>query len=299
MSDEKTPTPPGAPAGAGKPACPPTTAGCPLDCPTKVEFKEHNTVYGYDDHTNASVPWKSVEKGQTDTVKALITPAGKFANAQLTSSSAGKVTLTPATPAGASQVVTVKGVANGEAEIKGACGGSDLGKIKVKTYTKKPKTVAVRLVHETKYKSTDLSDADIRARLKKVFDQAVVEFTLSRLPEKTVSFDKNKDGKIDVESWMSKEMKAVRDSCKDDSYDFNIFLVDKPSDDSFGFMGFNQRYGFVHADQTTTPLKSLSHELGHGMGLEHEQTDTDNLMKQGEGDNMWRLRKHQWDKLNP
>jgi hypothetical protein len=171
--------------------------------------------------------------------------------------------------------------------------------MKVKTFSRKIKTVAVRLVHEKNYKSTDLSDADIKARLKKVYEQAVVEFTLTRLPEKTVEFDKNKDGKIDVDSWMSDEMKAVRDACKDDSYDFNIFLVDKPSDGSFGFMDLNQRYGFVHADKTTTPLKSFSHELGHGQGLEHQQTDTDNLMKQGEGDNMWRLRKDQWDKINP
>jgi hypothetical protein len=175
-------------------------------------------------------------------------------------------------------------------------------------------TVAVRLVHEKNYNSTDISDADIRERLRKVYKQAVVEFTVTRLPAKTVEFDKvtttrradksiqrtaGADGKVDVEEWMTDEMKTIRDACKDDSYDKNIFIVDKPSDGSFGFMDFNQRYGFVHADTTSTPLKTVAHELGHGLGLEHEETDSDNLMMQGEGDNMWRLRKHQWDKLNP
>jgi hypothetical protein len=297
VSQEKKPTPPSA-AGGGTPACSPTVP-CPLDCPTKVEFKESNPVYGWDDHTDAAVPWESVEKGKTTTAKAEITPAGKFAHVQFTSSDSSKVTVSPATAGSDSQVVTYTGVANGESEIKASCGGSELGKMKVKTYTRKVKTVAVRLVNEKNYNSTNISDADITARLKKVYDQAVVEFTLTRLPAKTVEFDKNKDGKIDVDSWMSDEMKAVRDACKDDSYDFNIFLVDKPSDGSFGFMDLNQRYGFVHADSTSTPLKSLSHELGHGQGLAHRQDDTDNLMKQGEGDNMWRLRKDQWDTINP
>ena len=272
---------------------------CPLDCPTKVEFKESNTVYGWDDYTDPAVPWESVEIGKTTTAKAEITPAGKFAKVQFTSSRPSNVTVLPATAGSDSQVLTYTGVANGESEIKANCGSSKLGQMRVKTYTRKVKTVAVRLVNEKNYNSTDIPDADIKARLKKVYDQAVVEFTLTRLPAKTVEFDKNKDGKIDVDSWMSDEMKAVRDACKDDSYDFNIFLVDKPSDGSFGFMDLNQRYGFVHADSTSTALKSLSHELGHGQGLTHRQGDTDNLMKQGEGDNMWRLRKDQWDVINP
>ncbi len=216
MSAEKKPTPPSA-AGGATPACSPTTAPCPLDCPATVDFKESNPVYGWDDQTDAAVPWESVEKGKTTTARAEITPAGKFANVQFSSSDSSKVTVSPTTAGSGSQVMTYTGVANGESEIKASCGGSELGKMKVKTYTRKVKTVAVRLVHEKNYNSTDVSDADIRARLKKVYDQAVVEFTLTRLPAKTVEFDKNKDGKIDVDTWMSDEMKAVRDACKDES----------------------------------------------------------------------------------
>ena len=108
------------------------------------------------------------------------------------------------------------------------------------------------------------------------------EFKLTRLPAKTVEFDKSGDGKVDVESWMSDEMILIRDACKDDSYDHNIFLVDNPTDNSFGFMSFNQRYGFVHADQTSSPEKSFAHELGHGgFGLKHKNDDNANNMSQG------------------
>ncbi|MBI3777291.1 MAG: type VI secretion system tip protein VgrG, partial [Gammaproteobacteria bacterium] len=167
-----------------------------LDCPTTVKFEEHNSAFGFDNYTDASIPWKSVEKGKSDTAKAGISPPKKFANVNFTSSATAKVAVSPATAASDSQVVTVTGVDVGDAEFKAACGGSDLGKMKVKTYSKKTKTVAVRLVHETNYKSTNISDADIKAHLKKVFKQAVLEFTVTRLKEKTVAFDKNGDGKI-------------------------------------------------------------------------------------------------------
>ncbi len=272
-------------------------------CPTKVKFKEESvkkTVYGYDNHTNASVPWKSVEKDKSDTIKAVITPAGRFSKVQFSSSDTAKVTITPEGAASDNQVITVKGVANGESEITATCCGSVLGKIKVKTYTKKTKTVAVRLVHEKNYTSTDISDAKIKTFLKKVYKQAVFAFRLTRLPAKTVEFDLNGDGKIDVDSWMSAEMIKIRDECKDDSYDYNIFLVDNPTDGSFGFMSFNQRYGFIHANETSTPTKTFAHELGHGaFGLTHPASDTVNNMSQGEGASKWRLRKNQWDKINP
>jgi len=310
MSDDKKPTLPNSGSGASPAVC--TAASCP--CPTKTVFKEDGDKYGWDDNTDAAVPWKSVEKGQSDTVKAEITPADKATAADFVSSDTGKATVSPAKAASDKQVVTVTGVEKGETQVKSNCGG-ELGKFKVATYVKKTKTVAVRLVHEKNYNSTDIADAGITERLKKVYKQAVFEFTVTRLPAKTVEFDKTtvtkkadgtpqrvagRDTKIDVESWMSDEMKAVRDACKDDSYDYNLFIVSKPSDGSFGFMDYNQRYGFIHADTTSTPLKTIAHELGHGaFGLEHKQSDADNIMKQGEGDSLWRLRKDQWDKINP
>jgi hypothetical protein len=149
-----------------------------------------------------------------------------------------------------------------------------------------------------------VSDAAIRRALGKVYKQAVVEFTLSRLPEMTVDFDLNKDGMIDVNSWMSAEMVVVRDNCKDDSYDFNLFLVDNPTDGSTGFMDFNQRYGFIHAGLSNNAGQTIAHELGHGQGLPHEDDDAVNVMDPSAEANAgefkkYRLRKPQWDKLYP
>ena len=282
-----------------------STASCP--CPKKVEFKEVNTqTYGFDDRT-AGGPWKSVEKGKTDTVKADITVnGGQLNKTGFVSAATDKVLVSPDKAASASQTLTYTGVNLGEAEVKASCNGGSLGKMKAKTYAKKTKTVAVRVVNEKSWgsKSTSISKADIEAILKKVYMQAVIEFTVTELPEKTVAFDKNKDGKVDVNSWMSDEMKAIRDACKDDSYDFNIFLVDNPSDGSTGFMDFNQRYGFVHAGTSKHAAQTLAHENGHGLGLQHTAGDASNVMdpyaEASAGTlTKWRLRKDQWDKLNP
>lgn len=277
----------------------------PCECPTKVDFKEHGTNYGFDDYTDSAVPWKSVEKGKSDTVKAKITPSDRATKAEFKSQDTSKATVSPDKASTDNETVTISGVDKRETEVNSTCGGSDLGKIKVKTYTKKTKTVAVILVHEKNYNSTDVSDANITSYLDKVYKQAVFEFKVTRLPEKTVEFDKNNDGKIDVGSWMSDEMKEIRDECKDDSYDYNIFLVDKPSDGSLGYMSFNQRYGFVHLDKSSHPGNTIAHELGHGgFALTHpdQQTppdnDKDNLMHSDEP-SPWRLRKNQWDKINP
>jgi hypothetical protein len=291
----------GATTAAGKkPSTPVGGTTLPCQCPTKVEFKEHGTNYGFDDRTDSTVPWKSVEKGKSDTVKAQITPPDRASKAEFVSVSPDKVTVSPATASTDNQIVTVSGVDNGTSEVQSTCGGNILGKMQVKTYTKKTKTVAVMLVNEKSYNSTDITDQKIKDYLEKVYKQAVFEFKVTRLPAKTVEFDKNKDGKVDVNSWMSDEMKAIRDACKDDGYDHNIFLVDNPSDNSLGFMDFNQRYGFVHADKALNPELSFSHEIGHGgFGLRHTPGDSDNIMYNFYSPAMWRLRKDQWDIINP
>jgi len=294
VSDDKKPTPPSSGSGGTPAAC--TTAGCP--CPSKTVFKEDGDKYGWDDKTDAAAPWKSVEKGNSDTVKSEITPADKATAAEFVSAATAKATVSPAKASSDKQVVTVTGVEKGETEVKSTCRGMELGKFKVATYVKKTKTLAVRLVHEKNYTSTDVSDAAITAALEKAYKQAVVAFTVTRLPAKTVEFDKNKDGKIDVNSWMSAEMRVIRDACKDDSYDFNIFLVDKPTDGSLGFMDFNQRYGFMHADNIKGDALVIAHEVGHAQGLPHTPSDAVNLMHPTNL-NVFKLRKDQWDKLNP
>jgi hypothetical protein len=246
--------------------------------PLRVIFREDESeVYGFDDLTHPEVPCKSVEIGKSDTIQAQIIPANTFANVQFTSSAPAKVQVVPAVAKSGLQVVTVTGVDAGESEIKASCGGRDLGEIKVKTYAKRIRTVAVRLVHEKNYNSTDVPDADIKAMLNAVYIQGVVEFKLTRLPAKTVEFDKDKDRQLDTKGpWMTAEMKAVVDACKDDNYDFNLFLVDKSNDPKCGGQAmFAQRYAFVHADVCSNPPKTIAHELGHAQGLQHYRHEDD------------------------
>lgn len=135
-----------------------------------------------------------------------------------------------------------------------------------------------------------------------IYNQAVVKWTtVTKLPDMSVNFDLNNDGYIDVSSWKTAEMNVVINNCKNDNYNYNIFLVDNPSDGSFGFMDYNQRYGFVHADTSPNAETTTAHELGHGaFGLTHESGlgIPVNIMTQGY-QTKWRLFKGQWDDINP
>jgi hypothetical protein len=176
-----------------------------------------------------------------------------------------------------------------------------------------PDGVCNTAANATNLMSTDLpSHAALIDYLNKTaYNQAVLSWNVTFLPAKTVNFDLDLDGQVDVLSWMTAEMREIRDNCKDDTYDRNIFLVDNPNDGSLGFMEFNQRYGFVHVggtvgSATLNPNHIVAHELGHGgFSLRHpfEQgqpaVDTDNLMTWFANGAPWRFRKPQWDLINP
>lgn len=293
---------------------------CPnsSECPKEVKFIEYKTKYGFDDRTDPIVPWLSVEKGESTTIKAIIRrPGRKFANVEFISSDEQKVTVTPAKATKRRQKIEVCGIAKGEVEVTAECNGTVLGSFKVKTYERVTKSVAVRLVHEKgdkndknnkHYKSTDVSKKTIEDCLKKVYEQAVVEFEVAKLPAKAVDFDLNNDKHIDVDDskpWMPAEMAKIRDACKDENYDYNIFLVDNSSDDTTGYMKRGQSYGFVHADNSSHDGATIAHELGHGaFSLKHpkdetpaDTDDTKNIMYYASR-NKWRLRKRQWDQIN-
>ena len=149
--------------------------------------------------------------------------------------------------------------------------------------------------------STALNETALQTFLNNtVYNQAVVSWTVTRRPDCAVNFDLNRDGMIDVDSWMTSEMQVIRDNCGDSNYQHNIFLVDNPSDGSTGFMEFNQRYGFVHVANSSEPYRTTAHELGHGaFGLQHTPTDSENIMYNYSSTTKRRLRKSQWDACNP
>jgi hypothetical protein len=280
----------------------------------KVDFKELGENYGWDNYTDPTVPWKSVEDGnKTDTVKAEIAPVSAASQVYFKSTVPGKVAVSPAQASASPETVTVTGVAKGESEIQANIGGVDgmtCAKMKPKCYTKKAKTIAVTLVHEMAtpgpggdagYISTDMSDADITNMLAKVYKQSVQEFALTRIPAKTVDFDDNHDGKLDTEDvpgWMNPEMAKIRDACQS-AHDYNIFIVSHGSyPGGTGLSQLGAKFVFVHVDSGANS-RSVCHELGHAQGRPHSpDADTENIMYKFSSPTKWRLRKDQWDLLN-
>ncbi|MEX0966023.1 MAG: hypothetical protein WD077_02200 [Bacteroidia bacterium] len=404
-------------------------------------FLEDNSQdYGFDDWTNkggTKFPWKSVEKGEDDPVKAKVVPPNGFEGVYFKSSVVAKATVSPAQMGANNQTVTITGVAKGaDADIEGNCGsasGDNLHKCEVAVYEKQSKTIMIRLVHEdnddiqvipvgngkpnqvcinngtdtilnstasgddqvvgktittgadgvcnstasgndaqvipvnqgqpnqlcvrsgpnnfrdthpksgddvitgdsiytgadgicnTAANNTDIissnySDAVILAALNDdIFNQAVHDFTITRLPAKTINFDLDRDGMYDDDgAFMSTaEAQLIRDSCKDDTYDANFFLIDNPKfgNTALGQMGFNQRYAFINVANHSAPNtveQTGAHEAGHGLfGLRHPGPGTsgcgasDGASNYQDPDNLMdycskiKLRKFQWDLINP
>ncbi len=337
-------------------------------------FRDNPTrQLGYDDRTDATINDKSVEVGGSDLVN--------FENLQPTediffeSNDPGVVGVTPEIAGGqATEILTLSGTTAGVAQIEaraGSASGEALGSLRVSSYEKLVKTVAIIRVHEenddvqlevpgadvnpsdpcvsygangsrdtkpapgdvvddlngvihagvdgqcdttannTDVVSTDYPTATIEQYLNDVtYNQAVVEWVVTRLPDQTIHFDLDQDGKLDMNGpfLSSVEANTLATQAGDTSYDKNIFLVDNWNRNSFGRMGFNQRYGFVQTAKHTggqSVENTLAHELGHGVGLCHPDSancindpDVENLMHSVET-NPFELRKAQWDQLNP
>jgi hypothetical protein len=138
----------------------------------------------------------------------------------------------------------------------------------------------------------------------KIYNQAVFSWTVVPRPDCIVNFDLNRDGMIDTPDYLStgitEEMQAVINNCKIDGF-YNIFLVDNPSvKKRTGFSLPNTPYIFVHADLSSDPARTIAHELGHAaFGLIHTPSDGDNIMYDYASATKWRLRKGQWDQINP
>lgn len=172
-----------------------------------------------------------------------------------------------------------------------------------------PNGICNTVANDSNIVSTDVNISDVEVYLKKTYDQAAIVWTVTPLGDCLCNYDLNRDDSLDVDTWMSSEMKVIRDSCGNSAYDRNIFLVNKSSDASLGFMESYQRYGYIHADQSPTPDNTIAHELGHSLGLLHTYEkstrpvpsalirDQDNLMHPYP--TSFKLRKAQWDIINP
>ena len=310
---------PAPPPGPAPP--PPVTpvAPCPIECPTKVEFSPLGKKWGWDDLTDAAVPWMSIENGKSDTVKAKSKDAahsGRMCNVIYKSSDDSIVDVTPKNGTSDSETLTLTGKKVGEVTITASCKGSEVGKFKVASYDLVKKKIAITLIHEKNYTSTDIADATAQDFCTKVYKQAVVEIALVRKPAQTVEFDLDKDGEIAVSgAWPGPELKKIIDTASAAGVDFNQFMVDNPDDNSLGWSGFSnaEKAGVAHVkakgrgDAVAIEM-TIAHETGHGLfGLKHPwdeavaahlKTDADNVMSQGDSTSKNKLRYFQWKKLH-
>ncbi len=198
-----------------------------------------------------------------------------------------------------------------EGEITAELDGEEVAKATVCAYKEKTLNVAMLVVHDTNWNSsmTEAQLNAIKGTIKNIYKQAIVNVNITVLSDAKTNFDLDGDSKIDVMSWMTDEMKKIRDNCDPGGYDKIIFAVSNPNDGSLGYMDFDQRYGFIHiADGKVT-----AHELGHGQDLRHtfeldsskgyslapaKGVDQDNVMHPDDGYGSSKFRKNQWDNLN-
>jgi len=294
------------------------------------EFKD-KSKYGWDIYTTPAQPVKSLEKGQSDLINATTEPEASYQGFTFKKTTKGPATVSPTIPSSAEQILTIQGGNQKGTTVFSAVQKNNkktLSSFKVRTYNKIKKSVSITLVHDTGYSSTpcDIPDETITEWLNAIYSQAMIEWTVVRLPEQTIHFDINNDRKLDVTDWMTEEQQIIRDAFKSNQYDKNIFIVcnffDGGFNSTYGIMDYNQRYGFV-TRLTCSPedgegvcsikkangAKNIAHELGHGLGLKHCvvaptqcKDDNFNLMEKGTGilsSEYWRLTESQWDIINP
>jgi hypothetical protein len=136
------------------------------------------------------------------------------------------------------------------------------------------------------------------------YNQAVVNWSVTQLPDMTVNFDLNNDGHWNSSTWGNSEMNAIANYFASlynpDDYDQIIFIVDNPSTGCRGMADMNQKFSFIDGD-ITIPFTVTAHEIGHAaFGLIDlyntvpPSSDTGNLMHDHSGS---RLRVDQWETI--
>jgi hypothetical protein len=301
----------------------------------KIEFKPGSSQkYGFDskrfdalarfyntieDEAGAQqyIAWKSIESSKTDAVIAKIDGASAdFDQSKLvfTTPTGKSYAAQPGTETGSLQVNVMGGFEGDIEELYAYYPTSDssghtMGRVNVVSYQKVlKKVVLVPLPGATNLPTA----SQISLELNRIYGPAVAEWQVEMAATFTPA---DWDGKLDTEgsgllsnypSGMRKINNEFRDLYK--AYDPNtayVFLAKEAENAQvLGFMPRAKQFGYIftgsHSDNQQV-LKTIAHELGHGVfRLNHTfkeepalaQGSTDNLMDYSGGTALY---KHQWD----
>jgi hypothetical protein len=288
-------------------------------CAGDVSFYEDPLKkYGYDNHTTISIPWKSIEQGNSDVlITSVSNPSSTDYNTvYFKSLLPSRLTVSPPHAPSAAFDFTITaltlpvGTNKAEIEVQANClnvNGDNIDKLKVVSYRQIIKKVAITLVHSKAdpatsymgYQSTDVPDATILAYLNdKCYNQAIVKWQIVSHTVKIIDFDINQDGAIENNSWSS-EILALIAACESSDPDvINLYLVDNSKrPNTNGVSGLGNKHSFVHVNHSSEAANTIAHELGHSVFSYSEAAgDVDNIMYPSLiiGSPAL-LRKYQWD----
>lgn len=270
--------------------------------------------------------WKALETGRTDAILVEVTgktAAFDAAKVELRNSQGEKM---DATRNGNLFSAHVMGATEGNHKeiyvyypAVGDTKGANIGKLNLASYKKIRKKVVLVPVNGA---GRGISQAGISQQLNAIFGQAVVEWEVKieqNFEADAALWDKNNDNALEagnskLMSAYTGEQQALAGLYKAekgmDANTYYIFLTERLSDGSSGYMVRSGQVGFVSpgpsaTEEPTELARTIAHELGHGaFNLSHTwdepgtpQGSTDNLMDYGGGT---ALRYRQWQYMrNP
>ena len=288
------------------------------------EFREDaDQKYGFDDHNDPSLPWKSIKKSTasetvTDTVKAkIVTSPVSDVDFAIKAGDTSIESLSPTSASSSPETVTLTAddTATGKSEIQANDTSVNLAKMNAIVYDKigeiKVKVIYISDNGSLLPNTSLLAAAPLTAYLNdEVFNQCVIKFDTVSIwgTVESADYDKDDDGGLDYP--VMEEISAVY-SKKDTAYHYNVFVVKNVvpfgigTDEVWGFAmvgeEYDPEYAIVQTDGVTTDQlhRLIAHELGHCLGEPSDDSfDIPSLMySTGEPESGRLLRKPQWDKL--
>jgi hypothetical protein len=254
-----------------------------LQVPT-VTFTNPCVCAGFDDITEGPfAPWVSVPVNGSNTLIALVSPASISNQVSFVSANTNIVTVTPTTPASASETLTLHGHSAGTADITATIGGATVAKIHVDVLPLKTNvTVALYYVTATGDSSTTPTNVPTAAQLQEKLNavygqQANVFFAVSNQVATNVAYDGNTNGMLDL----------LRQPCPFDAGEVTVVNTNLPAATNFRVFyvkaltnacgeqaaGWTPKlyeyifsYTLIQDTHNGSPAYIAAHEMGHMLG---------------------------------